>query len=269
MKLISILTTVSQAVPTAFSEDCNLVNFSPKTYPRTAVTSFPGSGNTWFRNLMHMATGYHTGSVYDDNKLIDEGFLGEALPWNSDEVLGIKVHTMVKAETVAKESSIRLENAFPKAILVIRSPYGAILSEFNRRNNPTKDHTGSAPYSLFRSSVWKKFVETQSMRWEKQILNWLEDYDGDIHVVCYEELKYGDTATAVKGAMQFISEEITLRSECLTHENADGRFKRETDDTKKPTFHYSDEMISSLDKRIQKVKKSLDTKGYEDCTRLF
>ena len=94
------------------------------TYPRTAITSFPGSGNTWFRHLIHMATGYHTGSVYEDGKLIDAGFQGEKLPWYSKEILGVKVHTMGKAKKLVKEfdHEVSISTAFPKTIMIIRSP---------------------------------------------------------------------------------------------------------------------------------------------------
>lgn len=36
---------------------CKTVRLSPKPLPRTALASFPGSGNTWVRHLVQQATG--------------------------------------------------------------------------------------------------------------------------------------------------------------------------------------------------------------------
>ena len=55
--------------------------FSP-----TALMSFPGSGNTWMRHLIETATGFFTGSVYNDKGLHQNGFKGERLSvhkWNN------------------------------------------------------------------------------------------------------------------------------------------------------------------------------------------
>ena len=32
------------------------------THPRVAISSFPGSGNTWARHLLHMGSGFWTGN---------------------------------------------------------------------------------------------------------------------------------------------------------------------------------------------------------------
>ena len=40
-------------------QNCNAApKFFSKAQPRTAISSFPGSGNTWARHLLHMASGY-------------------------------------------------------------------------------------------------------------------------------------------------------------------------------------------------------------------
>lgn len=38
-----------------------------------ALASFPGSGNTWTRHLLELATGYYTGSYYYDMSIYDKG----------------------------------------------------------------------------------------------------------------------------------------------------------------------------------------------------
>ena len=43
------------------------------TFPLVALASFPGSGNTWVRYLIERATGFYTGSSYNDGDLYKEG----------------------------------------------------------------------------------------------------------------------------------------------------------------------------------------------------
>lgn len=57
---------------------------------RTALVSFPGSGNTWVRYLLQQLSGTMTGSVYDDGDLRAHGFPGEH--FSDDQVLVVKTH---------------------------------------------------------------------------------------------------------------------------------------------------------------------------------
>jgi len=43
------------------------------TFGKTALVSYPGSGNTWLRHLIEMASGVFTGSVYFDENLYSRG----------------------------------------------------------------------------------------------------------------------------------------------------------------------------------------------------
>ncbi len=49
----------------------NLKSLSPNR-EKVALVSAPGSGNTWVRHLLQMATGYITGSRYDDKGMCIE-----------------------------------------------------------------------------------------------------------------------------------------------------------------------------------------------------
>ena len=55
--------------------DCILSN----DHTGMALASYPGSGVTWLRHLIHQTTGYWTGSVKTSEKLSKLGWLGEAL----------------------------------------------------------------------------------------------------------------------------------------------------------------------------------------------
>lgn len=41
--------------------------------PKTALASYPGSGNTWARYLIEAASGVFTGSIYKDVSIYFEG----------------------------------------------------------------------------------------------------------------------------------------------------------------------------------------------------
>lgn len=47
----------------------------PGTAPAIVLGSFPGSGNTWFRQMIETATGVYTGSVYEEEYFFTLGFV--------------------------------------------------------------------------------------------------------------------------------------------------------------------------------------------------
>ena len=54
---------------------CEPLKFLPvkSGVKRTGLISFPGSGNTWTRNLIEQASGIYTGSMYSDEILFKKG----------------------------------------------------------------------------------------------------------------------------------------------------------------------------------------------------
>ena len=52
----------------------------------------PGSGNTWVRHLLQLATGKQTGSIFHELRLKRNGFPGEGLTDGS--VVAIKTHNL-------------------------------------------------------------------------------------------------------------------------------------------------------------------------------
>ena len=63
---------------------------SSSGHPRTALASFPGSGNTWVRLLVQQMSGIWTGSIYSDGDLRANGFPGEHK--TGDRVMVVKTH---------------------------------------------------------------------------------------------------------------------------------------------------------------------------------
>ena len=89
--LIFILLLVNKSLQWSL-EDCDsgdLNHFSPPG-PVTALFSRPGSGATWVRHLLELATGYETGSMYRDSQALLSGFSGEGI--HDGSVLVVKDH---------------------------------------------------------------------------------------------------------------------------------------------------------------------------------
>ena len=68
------------------------LRFLPKEkgLEKVALASLPGSGNTWVRHLIQLATGFMTGSEFADQELKQSGFPGEGV--KDKRVVAVKVH---------------------------------------------------------------------------------------------------------------------------------------------------------------------------------
>ena len=97
---------------------------------RVAITSFPGSGNTWARHLLHMGTGIWTGNARSSEKLKEVGWQGEDIPCKEGRTIAIKTH---KWHTVKK-------CAYQAAIILVRNPFHALVAEFNRQMTGKTEH---------------------------------------------------------------------------------------------------------------------------------
>lgn len=261
---LSIISVQSQGVNFDNCDKINLNMDSP--VKKTAVTSFPGSGNTWMRHLLHMSTGYHTGSIYHDGKLKDKGFLGETLDWNDDRVVGIKLHKMGYLKKLAAEQNQRMTDLMEKAVLLIRSPYRALMSEFNRVNNEHHLHVGKADAQAFRNGTWDSFLDENIEKWQNSITSWINHYDGSVHVVCYEDLKE-NTFENVARILKFMEVGFN-RPHCIT-QNTDGSFKRASSPDLEIKRYFNSKQREKLEENIRIVKKALDENLHQDCTEFY
>jgi len=128
---------------------CHQRSFLTGSRPLVALASFHGSGNTWLRYLLEQATGIFTGSIYCD-ELLKKTFPGEFIV--SGNVVAVKTH---HADTPELPKDVQLflkKNTYDKAIVLVRNPFDALLSEANRRWNSKKhmnDHIGLADEKKF------------------------------------------------------------------------------------------------------------------------
>lgn len=130
---------------------CSQRTFRGPESPLVALVSFHGSGNTWLRYLLEQATGVYTGSIYCDN-VLKAVFPGESIA--SGNVVVIKTH---HADTRTLPKDIQLSTGremYHKAIVLVRDPYDALVSEANRRwnsNRSRNSHVGIADETSFIS----------------------------------------------------------------------------------------------------------------------
>lgn len=111
-----------------------------------ALTSHPGSGNTWVRGLLEKATAICTGAVYRDCSLWRSGFVGEGI--RDGSVITTKTHAI---SNHWKDVKPKIPNGrsikYGSAILLIRNPFNALVAERNRITG--RGHVNLASKSQF------------------------------------------------------------------------------------------------------------------------
>ena len=120
---------------------------------RTALASYPRSGNTWLRLLIEEATGEVSGSAYP----------GEVLFTSPAAGIVVKTHECVR-------------HLFERSIHLVRNPFDAIESYFHYRIDFEQDRPR-----------WEDHVRTATAGWRRHTMHWL-DAPMDVYRLSYEEL---------------------------------------------------------------------------------
>ncbi|XP_019622376.1 PREDICTED: WSC domain-containing protein 2-like [Branchiostoma belcheri] len=207
--------------------------------PLTALVSFPGSGNTWVRHLIETATGIYTGSFYNDGDLFNKGFRGEKENWLKRNTVAVKSHRFDRPHI----------EKFDSAILIIRNPYNAIVSEHNRKHG---GHTGLARMTKYQSQEWVDFVTGKSQTWTNTAMNWIR-YCKNLLIVYYEDLQR-DVVGQIRRVLEFLNLPVSQERMYCLEANKDGKFKRHKHIDFDP---YTPEMRASINLYIQTVALSL------------
>ena len=126
-------------IPSSF-QHCKNMSFKSSN-SRAVLESFPGSGNSYVRQLLESATGIYTGAIYCDPAYLKVGMIGEGL--ETENVLVIENHELFDPKALPK--------LYDKAIYIVRNPFDAILAEQNRgiayaRKNKD-EHTAVVDYN--------------------------------------------------------------------------------------------------------------------------
>ncbi|CAH1797677.1 unnamed protein product [Owenia fusiformis] len=200
-------------------KDCTPLHFSPVALPHIALVSVPGSGNTWVRHLIQQATGIYTGSIYNETKLDQEIFPNDP---KNNSVIVTKRHTRWSEK-----------NGITKAILLVRTPFDAIVAAFNRID--TKNKTETAPKKRFLSKDWERFVSLRSSYWLYHGVTWLAFPFGPIHIVRYEELKV-NLKDELRKICIFLGHPVSEKTLDCVVQNAEGAYKRKRTITDRSIF---------------------------------
>ncbi|XP_077869868.1 sialate:O-sulfotransferase 2-like [Saccoglossus kowalevskii] len=220
--------------------DCSIAfgNWSNTTRPLVALSSFPGSGNTWTRHLLELASGVYTGAYSYDNDLYLGGFTGETEYYKRGRTLVIKDH--------------RFRDEYKSAILLIRNPYDAVITLYHYHK---MKHTGKIPLREFRNNAeWEDFAMEHFKKWINMMYEWISS-NKPLLVVHYEDLK-NDTVHEVKRMLEFLNTTlVSERLQCLEMD-IEGNFHRH----KEETFDfdpYTADMHTVIDENIRLANKLL------------
>ena len=148
---------------------CHFIDGSHR--PSVALVSYPGSGNTWVRGILEVATGICTGAIYCDASLRSQGFIGEGL--QSGSVLVVKTHGSAAMWLGSQLRRSKRKAYFGSAIFIVRNPLNALVAEWNRkvankfrgRTVSLESHTKSAGKEWFGKSVGSLHSYRHNIQW--------------------------------------------------------------------------------------------------------
>jgi hypothetical protein len=177
--------------------------------------SFPGSGNTWCRQLIEYSTGIYTGSLYDDQSLLrtlpGEAFCNQrvsVVKAHPDYTHALKLFPRYSKKgkdhgnSQAKCLKGNITSNFHRAIVLVRNPYDAIWSDYLRRIS--RSHAGGIPISQFQQehAKWKEISLTLAKEFSKSVSEEFGFVEktlpiSDRMVIRYEDLRNSSLQVAV------------------------------------------------------------------------
>lgn len=165
VKPASPVTCVPQAcrAPVHFLEDKALLQNANEWI---LLSSLPGSGNTWIRSVVEEATRLWSGSVYHDERLFRAGFRGEMeIPWEHRH----SRYSVIKSHWPFFDISV--PHKVSAAVHLLRSPFDAVLSEYNREYGG--GHVQVASNAQLRSGSFKRWADLRIDAWVRDMDAWL------------------------------------------------------------------------------------------------
>ncbi|XP_064094485.1 uncharacterized protein LOC135206919 isoform X2 [Macrobrachium nipponense] len=232
-----------------------------RTLPRTALASFPGSGNTWFRYLIQSTSGLFTDPLYNDRQLAKKGFYGESDPLECGCTIVVKTHGYtlgVVPKSRDKRSKI-VEKFYGRGILLLRNPYDTLIAF---RNYQYGGHLGIASPLAFHGQDWARFVQSKVEKWGAFANDWVTGAR-NLHIVHFENMQVNPKHELLK-ILQFLHLRVDpLRLKCVLA-NLNGAFRRVTPEN---TFYrkkdpFTPELHAAVEKHIRDVNDALIQRGW-------
>jgi hypothetical protein len=154
---------------------------------KTWLASYPGSGNSWARIVLELATRVRTGSVYDvDGALLRAGLLGEAHTAAS-EVIVVKTHYPVtfgwEVVSMSRGGEGDPSVDLAPAIVLVRHPLRAALSHVANQNF---GHSAEVAPAELRPA-WLRDRERHLSDWRRHVEYW-RAHGGSTAWVRYEDV---------------------------------------------------------------------------------
>nr|WBD92698.1 putative WSC domain-containing protein 1 [Daphnia magna] len=255
-----------------------------KTRPKWALTSFPGSGVTWTRQLIEGVTGIYTGTVYGraESPIVLTGHHGNSADLDCECTILIKDHdvllpdfasfptltnNLVKANDTRKDNKrrgpIRSFLYGHRGILLLRNPMDALFT-FAHFLGSSGNHTGVVSEKDFVGPQWDKYIDYVADTWADHAVGWIENIQNGT-VLFYERLLLEDTAVELKRLLNVIHfvdphhppvDPERMRCTLLHKDRKD--HKR----TKKPVIPLTAGHRLKLMSSIERVQESLRKKGW-------
>jgi len=126
-------------------QSCKKMSFQSDG-PVVALGSYPGSGNSWVRQLLEAATGIYTGAIYCDLSYVRAGMIGEGI--QTGDVIAVKTHR--------QPPSVLPKTIADKAIYIVRNPFECIAAEWARNykgNSKLNKHVAEATEETYGKSL--------------------------------------------------------------------------------------------------------------------
>ncbi|XP_070573647.1 sialate:O-sulfotransferase 1-like [Ptychodera flava] len=227
--------------------NCDVYFADSSSRPLVALASFPGSGNTWLRYLLERYIGIYTGSFYTDGDLANAGFRGESRYWKRRDMLVVKVH----------ETGDDAISEFDGAVLLLRNPFDAIVSERHRQSGG--GHIKIAGKEAFQGTGWESMVQDYASYWEVLATKWLES-GLPVLVVHYEKVKT-DTLGELSRIADFLNVSVAdRRPECILPDSGN-QFRRDAKAARFPSDPFTPALHDIIDKKIRIVNFILREEG--------
>lgn len=113
-------------------QTCKNMSFQSSGTP-IALISWPGSGNSWVRQLLETSTGVYTGAIDCDFAYCHAGMIGEGIV--SNNVIAVKSHWEPPTW-----------NFTNKVLYIVRNPFDAFVADWNREQASSHVAVANASY---------------------------------------------------------------------------------------------------------------------------
>lgn len=170
--------------------------------PKWPITSFPGSGVTWTRQLIEGVTGIYTGSVYsgDPSPVLTAGEEYDNIddPLCSCTIIDKDHEATITTMGLASyfellhrygNAGIVRQQYDSRGVLLLRNPMDVV---FAYQNWVYGGKTGKAPSNAFKGAEWDQTVDYVAYAWADHAIRWIEQIKNGT-VLFYEKL-VGSTA---------------------------------------------------------------------------